>query len=164
MDIILEGPDNAGKSTLAQILADELNMTVRHSGGPSKYPGEVNHRAQQYNTDMDSFIYDRHPCVSQNLYVAAFQNGGELIEEKHLINFYDNAPLIIYCRSLGDLGGHVPSEHADEEHDKKVAENYDRLCRLYDEWALKNAKLLYRIGDSIETVIDLIRGVINNGK
>jgi len=152
MQIVLEGPDNAGKSTLAAFLSEKLAIPITHSGGPSKYPGEVNARSYGFNQDTATRIYDRHPCVSQNIYQRALKQNGELVEDAHLEQFYANKPLIIYCRSLGDLSGHQMSEHSSAEYFDEVKQNYDELRMLYDVWALDHANLVYRIGDSMEDV------------
>src|SRR4051812_3455357 len=94
MQIVLEGPDNAGKSTLAAFLSERLGIPVKHSGGPSKHPGEVNERARAFGADDSDLIYDRHPCVSQNLYQDALQTQGEYVDQRHLDAFYESKPLI----------------------------------------------------------------------
>lgn len=159
MNIVLEGPDNAGKTTLANHLKDALKINIRHSGGPSKHPGEVNERAINFINDDKEYIYDRHPCISQNIYVAALGNTGEKVLQKTIDLFYESKPFIIYCRSKGTLEGHEQSEHSSEEYFKQVEENYRQLCHLYDHWGLLHANLLYRIGDDIDLVIDVIRGI-----
>lgn len=160
MHIVLEGPDNAGKSTLATKLSERLNLTIQHSGGPSKYKGEVNERADSYNADTDPKIFDRHPCVSQNIYVCALGTGGELVTAERVKEFYDNKPLIIYCRNNGSLDGHQQSEHSSEEYFNKVEKNYEALCELYDHWGVRHAHMIYRIGDDVNQLVKAIKGAI----
>lgn len=160
MNIVLEGPDNAGKSTLAKKLHEELGLLIRHSGGPSKFPGEVNERAKQFIADPNFYIYDRHPCISQNLYVAALKTAGELVKPETIANFYLSKPLIIYCRNNGTLDGHEQSEHSSEEYFKQVEQNFLDLCEMYDSWGLVNAHMIYRIGDDVETLIKRIKGAL----
>lgn len=159
MQIVLEGPDNAGKSTLAAFLSERLGIPVKHSGGPSKYPGEVNARALEFNRDTSDLIYDRHPCVSQNVYQDALQAGGEYVEQQHLDAFYAGKPLIIYCKSLGNLDGHRMTDHSSPEYFDQVERNYNALCNLYDLWAVEHANLIYRIGDSMEDVANTCAAV-----
>lgn len=156
MSIILEGPDNAGKSTLAAFLTKELSLPIKHSGGPSKYPGEVNARALQFNGDPACMIYDRHPCVSQNLYVEALKNGGELVHQRTIDEFYAAGHFIVYCRPIAlDLSGHQMSEHSSDQYFEEVRRNYCRLLAVYDAWALEHAHLVYRIGYDMNKVGDL---------
>lgn len=160
MNIVLEGPDNAGKSTLASHLSKALAMSIKHSGGPSKYPGEVNARADNFNLDKQSYIYDRHPCISQNIYVEALKTGGELVTPERIRAFYATRPLIIYCRSRGNLEGHEQSEHSSLEYFNQVERNYATLCKLYDKWGLVSAHLIYRIGDDTQHFINIVKGIV----
>lgn len=160
-NIVLEGPDNAGKSTLAQKLSEALELPIRHSGGPSKYPGEVNERAQSFIADDTQYIYDRHPCVSQNVYVAALNNGGELVTEENIQQFYASDPIVIYCRSKGSLEGHEQSEHSSVEYFNEVEKAYPTLCKLYDAWAEeKTPEIVYTIGNDVEIIITHLKGLL----
>lgn len=160
MQIILEGPDNAGKSTLAKYLSEKLNIAIQHSGGPSKFPGEVNTRAFEFNQRRSQLIYDRHPCVSQNIYVEALGNGGELVTKDHIDEFYADKPLIIYCRNVRGTEGHELSEHSSGEYFQQVERNMARLCELYDQWALGHATLVYRIGDNMDDIVNSVAAIL----
>lgn len=155
MKIILEGPDNSGKSTLAKYLNEFLGFTLIHSGGPSKYPGEVVERSKRFNEMKGPIIFDRHPCVSQNLYAEALGEG-ERVPEDVIAEFMGQKPFIIYCRNEGSLDGHQMSEHSSPEYFDKVQENLLRLCKDYDEWALSNANMVYRIGDSMKDLVLIV--------
>lgn len=163
MQIVLEGPDNAGKTTLAAYLSEALGIPVVHSGGPSKYPGEVNERSRTFNASDADRIYDRHPCVSQNIYQDALATGGERVSGDLIGEFYEQRPFIIYCRSRGTLDGHEMSEHSDDSYFRQVASHYFGLCQLYDDWALTRANLIYRIGDNMKDVANTI-GAIYYGR
>lgn len=152
MQIILEGPDNAGKSTLAAYLSKYLNLPLTHSGGPSKYSGEVNERTVKFNADPETRIYDRHPAISQNLYQRALQQRGELVHALHVDAFYTLRPLIIYCRNERGTDGHVLSEHSSTDYFNEVATHFQDLCSLYDKWAMQHANIVYRIGDDMEAL------------
>lgn len=152
MQIILEGPDNSGKSTLAAYLGNYLNLPVIHSGGPSKYPGEVNERTVKFNMDRQTQIYDRHPAISQNIYQKALQLHGELVHETHVDAFYTLRPLIIYCQNTRGTEGHNLSEHSSPDYFDQVAAHFQDLQRLYDQWALVHANVIYRIGDDMEAL------------
>lgn len=153
MKIILEGPDNAGKTTLAKYLSDALDIPITVSGGPSKYAGEVNERSERFNADTATSIYDRHPCVSQNIYQDALLLDGERVEQHHIDAFYAQEPLIIYCRNMNGSDGHVLSEHSSAEYFQQVEQSMPKLRQLYDAWALDHAHLMYRIGDSMADIL-----------
>lgn len=156
--IVLEGPDNAGKSTLAKYLSSAIRLPIKHSGGPSKHPGEVIQRARGFLNDNTPMIYDRHPCISQNIYASALKNHADLIPYDIQTEFYNKNYLIIYCRSKGDLSGHQMSDHSTDEYFEKVSQNYIDLCQAYDAWGLAKANMIYRIGDNMDLVKTLVMG------
>lgn len=161
MQIILEGPDNSGKTTLAKHLGETLGIPVKHSGGPSKFPGEVNSRTQAFNEANSWGIFDRHPAISQNMYVEALsqlqgEKKGELVRPEHVEAFYNLKPLIIYCRNVRGIEGHDLSEHSSADYFDKVTRAMPILCKLYDQWALERAHILYRIGDNMTDVVNTV--------
>lgn len=162
MDIVIEGPDNAGKSTLARVIAVELGFEeVTHSGGPSKYPGEINERAVRFNSEYSPSnprLFDRHPCVSQNIYInSLFAGMGEFVTPDNVKSFYRTQPFIVYCRNEShSLQGHVMSEHSDDEYFQRVTENIDNLCHHYDQWAMGRSHYIHRIGDDIGPLLSAL--------
>lgn len=158
MQIIIEGPDGAGKTTLINYLSEKMGIPSKHSGGPSKYPGEVNARTREFNADPTTLLYDRHPAISQNIYVQALQNKGEIVHPAAIEEFYDLKPFIIYCRNERGLeaGGHRASKHSSQEHADRVTARFQAVCEGYDRWALIHANLIYRIGDDMEALSNLI--------
>lgn len=159
MQIVLEGPDNAGKSTLADYLAKKLGIPIQHSGGPSKFPGEVNSRTFEFNMRRGTYLYDRYPAISQNIYAAAFADGRELVTEERVDEFYRAKPLIIYCKNIGgkvEDGGHIASEHSTQAHADLVTRHFEVICDLYDAWAVERANIVYRIGDDMDRIASLV--------
>lgn len=156
--IVLEGPDNSGKSVLARYIAEQINFPLIISEGSGKANGEINERIRRYNR-LQTAVFDRHPCVSQVLYDVHVRHQHVSVNEDLLLMFYDLQPLFIYCRGRG-LEQHIVKEHDTQEHLKAVEENHPRLCSAYDEWAKVNAHVFYRVGDSMRQIINLIRGTI----
>lgn len=160
MKIILEGPDNSGKSTLIRYLSHALGTSVVVSGGPSKYAGEVNERSMAFNERTETELYDRHPCISQNIYQEALLLDGERVKQHTIDDFYAQEPFIIYCRNIKGADGHVLSDHSSAEYFQQVETNFDRVRSLYDAWALDHAHYVYRIGDSMADVLLTLRAHI----
>lgn len=163
MLIVIEGPDNAGKSTLADYLSQRLNIPIRHSGGPSKYPGEIYRRIDQFHYDDNLYICDRHPCISQNIYLESLRLDGEVVDDGRIDRFYETKPLIIYCRNVNaTMEGHRSSEHGAGEgrtsttYERIVESCIDRLCHTYDRWAMRHANIYYRIGDDMDRIAQLV--------
>lgn len=162
MNIVLEGPDNAGKSTLATQISKVMGWPMVGSEGREKYPNEINDRIRRYFKDYpDQHIFDRHPVISQSIYRMLHDKTP--VEEPLEEAFYDMKPILIYCRpaeiSRG-LKGHIAREDDDEAYLKSVEDNYYRLVAAYDDWALKHTFMMYRIGDDPAKVINAIYGVL----
>lgn len=140
MIIILEGPDNAGKSTLGQRLSADLQMDLIHPGGPPKNIVEVIARCQeqsatfQLSTEVD-FMYDRVTCISDQIYRGREEYSrifeiyqGQLKSAKNVI--------VIYCRPsderLKNFNDHVQKDHEDEAVVQHAINNVDRIVEEYD--------------------------------
>lgn len=156
MNIVLEGPDNSGKSTLARYLNARTGRPIILSEGPEKHPGEINERIRRYE-GFRGVIFDRHPVVSQPIY-GRFRSNTE-VDRELVLRFYDSRPLFIYCRGRS-LEGHVEKSHDTSEHMALVNLNHDAMCRHYDEWAKDHAHIWYRVGDSMERIVNLVLGAI----
>lgn len=172
MNVIIEGPDGAGKSTLIERLVDVngplvrslvgahlyMPLRVQAGEGPPKYPREINERTLRY-LDMKHTIFDRHPCVSQPIYgemrKLTFAGAVEEILPSSLLHFYEQDNLFIYCRAQR-LMRHVVKAHEDLKHVATVEEKYALLVDMYDKWAAMRANLTYRIGDDIDAVAAFI--------
>lgn len=134
--IIVEGPDNAGKTTLCNTLSRELNKGIIHS---------PNHKDMMSSTEKwfewiiqslthpsnAHIIYDRHPLISEQVYGPVlrrhnFFGDGRGAAFYHLL--LKSNPLIIYCKppeeNLMDFG--------DREQLEGVIDNANLLAVAYD--------------------------------
>jgi predicted HAD superfamily Cof-like phosphohydrolase len=161
--LVLEGPDAAGKSTLGRYLSDRLNLPLQHSGGTSKHSGEINERALNYIADTTPRLYDRHPCVSNNIYNSSLTRlDSDWVPRETIEAFYATKPIIVYCRPTQAIMEHAVSEYtSSQEHNAQVEANYSMLLKNYDMWALRHATFTYRIGDDQQTLLNALRGALN---
>lgn len=155
-NIILEGPDGAGKSTLGQRLAADLGYEYIHTGGGQKDTMELicemdyrSRMLREANTKNKGIIYDRISHISSAIYRIAFG-------EKPLANQVrcwrylkeDSGPIVIvYVRRMADedmLNSVVESkkDHKSPEHLKKVKANFPKIVELYDDAMPRIAKIL----------------------
>lgn len=131
--IILEGPDNAGKTTLAKKLASFLHMKVLHSGGPciqSEMTSRMTSILESRNT-----IWDRVPCISEPVYGPIIRNADIFMGTTWLDQLLVRDPFIIYCRTPTYImiRGHEFKPHEDEEHIREVKLNALKLIHAYDQ-------------------------------
>jgi len=152
----VEGPDGGGKSTLCRAIGEALQMRVQQGSGPPKRPGEIERRTREY-LSMRGTVFDRHPAVSQPVYG---QIRGEVMSPQLaslVLETHSGGHLFVYCRTVDGLSRHVVKSGEDPAHVKKLTENYEQIVEAYDRWALRHAKLIYRIGDDVEELIDIVR-------
>jgi GTPase SAR1 family protein len=156
MNIVVEGVDASGKSTLIKRLVSERPRFVVASEGPPKYAGEMNVRVVKYR-QYEDVIFDRHPCVSQPIY-GKLRTHFDAIEKTLTEAFYSTRPFFVYCRPNLSRGfdNHVADAHEDPAHLDAVKHNYMKLLRAYDEWALDHAHVVYRLGQDFERTINTI--------
>lgn len=161
--IVIEGPDNSGKSTLAsrlvEMLGDQIHNVVE-SEGPPRYKGELDDRVRRYFDLRGMTLFVRHPCVSQRIY--EFHRGGsDFVDFKLVSEFYARRPLLIYCDPLDrSLVEHKIKEHDKPVHLEMLVRKHDLIVRSYRQWAPLHAHIVYRIGDDMERVGLMVKGVI----
>lgn len=131
MPIIIEGPDGAGKSTLAKSLADRLDMNILKmtaNGGQSA-------RGYLQKLACDGVIIDR--CwVSEQIYSDMFGREPRIDNDdaEALTELCGRAgiPIIVLSPPLHVVIGRL-NERGDEYADV-VCPNIAEICKRYEEW------------------------------
>ena len=160
MNIILEGPDNGGKSTLALALRDATGMPIKDKEGRPKTWHLLLEKLRKYEA-VDGMIIDRHPIITQSVY--GFLRNDPEIPDEFMDTFFKRQDLIIYCRALrtDPLDTHEPSPTDDEAHLKMVEEQYGTVLRVYDSWAVQSANITYRQYDQTPMIIAMVKGILH---
>jgi adenylate kinase family enzyme len=138
--IILEGPDNAGKSTLGEYIANNLNIPMHHAKGPPKSHEEIRERQDAINNRLakrEWCVTDRTPVISDNIYGAALSRDRLHFTTNDLATFFRFRPLIIYCRPPFDELMKVTKSHKVKDHETKahvdaMRKNAETIVALYD--------------------------------
>lgn len=129
--IILEGPDGAGKSTIAERLSKEYNLPIKSGEGPPKSPQDFSERVDRYLSLPARYIYDRHPVISGPIY-ASLRGQKSGLTRVQSIDFYSRKKLVlVVIPSRPDLFEHKLKEYDTEQHVQMVNEQMDKLQRLY---------------------------------
>jgi len=159
MNIILEGVDASGKSTLAKELSRLTGQRVIPSSGPEKEPGEIIKRLSVYAT-YGHAILDRHPAFSHPIY-SQFTPWMSDIPQSLIDDVLTGPNLIVYCQPTPEgFGRHVEGEHDSAEHVAMVSKHYDKFLADYNEWGLRRAHMLYRCGEQFdETVARIVNAL-----
>lgn len=106
MVIVVEGPDGAGKTTLIEVLKNELDLTVAPRVVSKETKATTNLRLWVDNNLKVGFqpvIFDRYRLISETIYGPALRDTSEEgFDDMHwlaprLNQFYRLRPIIIYC-------------------------------------------------------------------
>ena len=139
--IIVEGPDNAGKTTLcAELQRLGIKLQLQHSGGPIKSREDFDARMHNIFAQSNCII-DRFPSVSEAVYGPLFNRDMGINFQEATAHALRRGFMFIYCRPsldhLLDFAKHRPSEHtqegiAPEVYHKMVEEKQTLIISRYD--------------------------------
>lgn len=139
MHIVLEGPDNSGKTSLAKALQRLVpELSYFHPGGPPKtFQAEVDCISEQLTIlkEPTPYIIDRITPISQTIYSPdPVMNRARLDALKNYVRRPD--VLIIYCRPPTDRLLRVQdltwAEHDTDEMKQKVIGGMHGFVKAYD--------------------------------
>lgn len=160
MNVIVEGIDNTGKTTLAKAISRDLSIefmdrTKLGRGVPTSFEQVVD-RAERYLQE-DGVVFDRHTCITQPIY-GMLRDDPDL--PKALLDaFYNEDNIIIYARCTGNvLVGHEPSPGDTEEHLRDIGDNYGALLAAYDKWAIEHAHIIYTNYNQTKLITRMVGG------
>lgn len=139
MFVIVEGPDNSGKTALCKFLSMHLKVSIVHSGGPPRSKKEFFDRIERLLHHPRPVIFDRFPVISEHVYGPVLR-GVDTFEGAHRIfncRMLLRRPIILYCRTsieeMLKLDDHKVKEHETAEHVESVKHNALNLIYRYDE-------------------------------
>lgn len=167
MNILLEGPDNAGKTTLAKHVHENTKFTFYyHPGGkPKDVKDEDDFLTHQESVmRMDRVIMDRCTAISQQVYNP--DPNRDKIRMEYLEKLIANKNIIvIYARPSTDRLMRVQDftwrEDETEEHKQKIIQNQHAFIERYDAIIQKVPHIAYDFEHSTGGLISgmLIRGL-----
>lgn len=141
MAIILEGPDAAGKTTLARTLSGQFGMRLVVAGGAPKTPADVERycKDQLKACEDRSAVIDRITPISHPIYNPKYRNA----PNRAILDWYLNKMLerpdviVVYCRppieALMRPEKHQWKDYDTEEDKQKILNNQMIYIELYDE-------------------------------
>jgi hypothetical protein len=172
--IILEGPDGAGKSTLAQHIHKVSGWPIVHTGGPLIDRADFLDRVERLHLlkPQQAMIVDRTPFISDRVYAVLPPGRPEIASEKDFNDMFRRVrPIIVYCRlantelMLKNICK-TKKEHKTLEYLTRVQKNHPLLVERYDEimstiphlkydWQeLTPPALVSQIAEKIATCVD----------
>lgn len=131
MIIIVEGPDNAGKTTLALHIAKAMRACFLKVERPSRGVDLIALRriletAESYSGVV---VADRHVCISEPIYGKIIRGGHDL-DDREVELSYDQIDVLIYCRPPMHA---IMSSIQDRPQMEGVIENTQAIIHVYDE-------------------------------
>jgi len=163
--IVVEGPDNAGKSTLIGKLSRTLGWNVYHPGGPPANAEEFLKQAiSSLKYAHEKVIQDRSMIISDPVYSTVYPRNFSCDYHELIVTLcvYVN-PVIIYCRPpdefMLDFSRHEIGENDDENQLITLHSNMPRIIQEYDMVMLSIQHIKY---DHTSDNYDMFEGVISN--
>lgn len=141
MIIAIEGPDNSGKSTLAEELSRYFYCQLIHPGGPPKSKHERLVKMSEqlhmchlcFQNRAPIVVYDRITCISDPIYRFDLYNTMCRTFRDSMIFF---GAFVIYCRPSTDIlmavQNHLVKPHDTEEQVERVKKHQKAFIDLYD--------------------------------
>jgi hypothetical protein len=161
MNIIVEGPDGAGKSTLCQFLSTRLGRLVIGGEGPSRHIGDFDLRISRL-LRCQEVIFDRHPAVSGPLYNKFREGPQDWPSVESLRDFYSSSPIFLYCHPTEATQHNADNAAVDTpEYLEWLTKNELGIRQEYERWALHHSHLTYRAGDDPYLILRALKGMIH---
>lgn len=161
--IIVEGPDNSGKSTLISNLMADLNLTLAKSleSGPPKTAMDLYNRSvylieQAIMRKNKNIIADRSSIICESIYGPLCRGKDlwvDLIEKKIDVVSSLNAlnPFYIYCRPpiirMQEFVNHNIKSYDTEEHLSAIEKKSSYIIKAYDNYFATMNPYLYYVYD-----------------
>jgi thymidylate kinase len=162
MNVIIEGPDNSGKSTLARAISERINWPIwEKEGKPPTFEDTVK-KIERYLREIpqEGIIIDRHPIVSQMVYGSTVRKDPQVPREL-MREFSAQRHLIIYARCIHlGLQGHKASPTDTPEHLEQLREKYVKILTAYDFWALRCAHIIYNNWRQVPLIVRMCEGAL----
>ena len=126
--IIIEGPDNSGKSTLIQSLSHQLKLPSAKTYRMPQTEEDIQRWHNWANAAPYPLILDRHPAISDCVYSPLVRNtpGASSLR---LANACRNEHYLIYCRPHWDT---IAASYNEREQLEGTHEKLPDLIRSYD--------------------------------
>jgi cytidylate kinase len=133
MIIVVEGPDNSGKTVLALKLAKLLDsIYIKSYHIPIVYSAEIlayQATLEQAETFSPFVISDRHPAISEPIYGSLIR-GGHRLRSEDIVHCQEAIHTYVYCRPhLTTILNTLP----EREQMEGVRDNISGIISLYDQ-------------------------------
>lgn len=132
--IVIFGPDNSGKTTLANQISREFKFSYVHSLGPVDVDKMV-----QFMDDMlsseENVVFDRFPIIEESIYGLALRGSSKFdcFIQEYISSFLKRVNLFIYCNPNLD----TICKWGTREQMDGVKENISKIKSLYDDYCDK---------------------------
>ena len=152
--IIIEGPDNSGKSTLVEWIKENFYVTeVNRRHGPPVDAQDILERTELVlDTEIHShprrnFITDRFSLIGESVYGPILRGKDlwkEIPQDKERVEKTLRIlnPFVIYCRpdldTILDLSHHRVKSYDTQEHLSNLAKNQGLIVKAYDNYFENN--------------------------
>lgn len=132
--IIIFGPDNSGKTTLANQISREFKFSYIHSLGPVDVYKMVRFMDDMLSNDED-VVFDRFPIIEESIYGLALRGSSKFdrFGQEYISSVLKRVNLFIYCNPNLD----TICKWGTREQMDGVKENIHKIKSLYDDYCDK---------------------------
>jgi hypothetical protein len=171
--IVIEGPDNAGKSTLLDQILSALCIPAIRPPSYNKIYDKGEQEVTKYTEWMlrdfeaskqQTIVYDRHPLISANIYEPILINRNSiLLNERYNALAYEFAkinPIIVYCRppmSTITNWGIRSQMNGVKENITKIIQQYDYMMPRIKSYGFDVLYYDYTDAGAFEVLIKLLK-------
>lgn len=127
--IIVFGPDNSGKTTLANDLCGTFGFEYSHSPGPVSVEKMMEYIEQSLGNEKN-LVFDRFPAIEERTCGVVLRNTNKFqgLEDK-VLEYFSKIDLFIYCNP--DMN--VIQDWQEREQMRGIKENIIELRDSYDD-------------------------------
>ena len=161
--IIIEGPDNSGKSTLAKA----IGLPIKHPGPkPESVRAVIDCLRKQQRRRSHAIVHDRVTCISHWIYQQPAIVMCRLLDQKLQFLRTSSNVVIVYCRppdsSILNWSHHIPKGYVTAEYLDWLSTEHPKIVKRYDEFfsASGNCPNPIRfdyVNDDLNDVVEYLR-------
>lgn len=126
--VVIFGPDNSGKTTLAKALSPMIGAEYKHSLGPVSAREMIDYMVHNLYSD-ERVVFDRFPIIEEEVCGKALRGTNKLQEEFDIV-YLSKVDLFIFC--CPPLS--VIKQFGEREQMEGVKENIEKLWLGYNHY------------------------------
>jgi hypothetical protein len=127
LNVVIFGPDNSGKTTLATTIEKDLGFVQKHSPGPVSPEKMVEFMVDNISS-IENIVYDRFPAIEEATCGVVLRGINKLSDQRKIVDrILSKVDLFVMC--MPPVG--VITKWGDREQMEGIKENINELISAY---------------------------------